>query len=417
MTEHNEERGGGGNTPASRSPQAVRGLIGSLVRRITSGDPFSASAIAAIFPPDTRNPDVSYRDFERETPYRFSDTAGHYTFIIDDEGNPPLDAPPGREGAPQIRINANQIANNAIEIETATEAALRGIRGMRVAVAHAEEELRQALTGVEDGYVTSDEGGNIGIPPPPLAQEPESDLRRLTFADFSIANQHYLPAEAIGLNTYASGSGQPPRRVDNESLDEDSLNQAVTDVYDLRGNPGFLVFTDTHEAEATAFSCNANGQHISAHPDDTLQINGRPVGFVTTSHRARKRVMGPFRTTPQVRTIKRHRQAKFAARRKARKLLRRFTTPEQWREYLQKGAVTVETKNAIYTLTPNWIAGVRCHPKRKGYRWFKRHKPALLYSDRLCIQPSKNVPTEDMIVAQKLLLENDEERFLKIAIA
>lgn len=92
-----------------------------------------------------------------------------------------------------------------------------------------------------------------------------------------------------------------------------------------------------------------------------------------------------------------------AAKERARKLLLEALAEEQQQELLANGYFHVETRNGTrrYRLSPTG------QPKRvhgeDGLAW------------AYCIHPDYGYPQDDIVLAQKLLLESDEDEFLRIA--
>lgn len=90
---------------------------------------------------------------------------------------------------------------------------------------------------------------------------------------------------------------------------------------------------------------------------------------------------------------------------RARELLKRHLTPRQWSDYIERGHFFVKTrKGHLYQIT-----AARDH---NIIRLNKRRKPMRV----LCVSIYEvDVPVEDIMLAQKLFLETQEDRFLKIA--
>lgn len=88
---------------------------------------------------------------------------------------------------------------------------------------------------------------------------------------------------------------------------------------------------------------------------------------------------------------------------RARKLLLDLLEEEQKEELLRDGWFHVETRDGTrrYRLSPN-SSPRRVHGE-DGAQW------------SYCIHPDYGYPQDDIVLAQKLLLESDEEMFLKIA--
>lgn len=117
-------------------------------------------------------------------------------------------------------------------------------------------------------------------------------------------------------------------------------------------------------------------------------------------------------TLPAVSDEQRERMAVEAAERRreaddakerARALLVECLTASQRREFNKDGWFHVETANGRrrYRLAPG-SAPLRVHGE-DGSRW------------SYCIHPDYGYPAEDTVLAQKLLLETDEDAFLRIA--
>jgi hypothetical protein len=92
------------------------------------------------------------------------------------------------------------------------------------------------------------------------------------------------------------------------------------------------------------------------------------------------------------------------AKARAKELLVAHLTPNQRREYEQHGCFHVVTrKKHRYLIKQGRISNV--------IRLNKRGKPIRAF----CIHPKIFVPDADTMLAQKLMLETDEEEFLRIA--
>lgn len=92
-----------------------------------------------------------------------------------------------------------------------------------------------------------------------------------------------------------------------------------------------------------------------------------------------------------------------AAKRRARKILKEFCTPEQWKQFLKQKTITVIGSHSgiVYTVILGRIHNVKVSSEESKYT--------------LCAHPQIMVPDEDTILAQKLMLECNEQEFLKIA--
>lgn len=149
-----------------------------------------------------------------------------------------------------------------------------------------------------------------------------------------------------------------------------------------------------------------DGQAVRAEIRDGHRWAIRNPGFEEPQRPPARR---PFRSTTRQRAYRREVQAEYAARRRARILLRRFCTPEQWQEYVRNDRLTVETKRSVFVLTQERIGGVEQIPKSRMGRPLHHH------ARRWCIHTPYGYPVEDMILAQKLAIENDEKAFLSRA--
>jgi hypothetical protein len=93
------------------------------------------------------------------------------------------------------------------------------------------------------------------------------------------------------------------------------------------------------------------------------------------------------------------------ARERARTLLERHLTPKQWLDYEEFGHFFIKTpKGHRYQIgSAHYQNVVRLNKRRKAMR-------------TLCVVVRDvNVPVEDLMLAQKLMLETQEDAFLKIA--
>lgn len=96
------------------------------------------------------------------------------------------------------------------------------------------------------------------------------------------------------------------------------------------------------------------------------------------------------------------------ARERAEKLLFENLTPRQAEELRAKGYFTV--------MGPPRREGQYQYRVRRGRSGnVTRHDQAGTPIERLCIHPVENVPDADTMLAQKLMIENEEELFLRIA--
>ena len=133
------------------------------------------------------------------------------------------------------------------------------------------------------------------------------------------------------------------------------------------------------------------------------------VPLAALKEQGRVSVRPVFRTSPASRRKHRDKQDRYSARRKARVLLRRFCTREQWSEYARDKRLRVETERSVFVLTQTRSGGVQQIPKsRSGI--LLRHR-----ARTWCIHTPYGFPVEDMILAQKLAIENDERAFLRSA--
>jgi hypothetical protein len=90
------------------------------------------------------------------------------------------------------------------------------------------------------------------------------------------------------------------------------------------------------------------------------------------------------------------------AKRKARVLLEEILSDEQRKQLADNAWFEVVTPKGTYRIRTGWSGNVDRYVDGK-------------LNDRYCIHPSEYVPNEDNMLAQKLLLEADEEAFLRIA--
>lgn len=96
---------------------------------------------------------------------------------------------------------------------------------------------------------------------------------------------------------------------------------------------------------------------------------------------------------------------RVAAQKKATELLLENLDAEQQIEFNQHKRFTVHVRGKVdqhYLIEYGYAGNVKLFHKGKAIAKF-------------CIHPAHNLPNEDVMLAQKLLLETNEEQFLKIA--
>lgn len=116
------------------------------------------------------------------------------------------------------------------------------------------------------------------------------------------------------------------------------------------------------------------------------------------------------------RTEEYNREAGLAQRR-ARALLVQHLTPEQRRTYEQHAYFDVDVNGKTYRVRQGTHGNVRLLERAKVSPAIFATVPAeppLIEKVSFCAQPS-GVPAEDAMLAQKLMLESDERKFLEIA--
>jgi hypothetical protein len=93
------------------------------------------------------------------------------------------------------------------------------------------------------------------------------------------------------------------------------------------------------------------------------------------------------------------------ARKRAKKLLHSHLDPEQRRELKRKGHFHVYgSKGNLYRIAARYPYNVRLAGEAKRSRMF------------FCLEPDDpEIPLEDVLLAQKLMLESDEGEFLRLA--
>jgi len=91
-----------------------------------------------------------------------------------------------------------------------------------------------------------------------------------------------------------------------------------------------------------------------------------------------------------------------AADRRAEELLRGALTAEQFRTLTRAGYLDIQSR-----LEPNRVYRVRRRGPVEVYELGQ-------YRFSLCLQPIKPLPTSDVVLLHKLLLEDDERRYLEI---
>lgn len=89
---------------------------------------------------------------------------------------------------------------------------------------------------------------------------------------------------------------------------------------------------------------------------------------------------------------------------KAELLLRSVLTPDQLTDYEKHQRFDVRSQHGnLYRLKYGKVRNIQ--------RLNHEHEPVMGY----CIHPKESVPVADVLVAQKLLIEGDEDRFLQTA--
>lgn len=109
------------------------------------------------------------------------------------------------------------------------------------------------------------------------------------------------------------------------------------------------------------------------------------------------------RQRERAKELKDREKERATAEKKAHRLLRYHLTPEQRREYQREDSFRIEVNG-------------RCYRIRKG----RAGNVDLIDAEgnrlrNYCIHPTAQVPNEDTMLAQKLLLEADEAAFLRTA--
>jgi hypothetical protein len=93
-----------------------------------------------------------------------------------------------------------------------------------------------------------------------------------------------------------------------------------------------------------------------------------------------------------------------AASARAKRLLKEVLTSEQWEQYLADGSFMVRSQSgAIYRLRHGWAGNVQLLDDTGRA------------TDSFCIHPRENVPYEDNLIAQMMMLTSQESEFLRVA--
>ena len=92
-----------------------------------------------------------------------------------------------------------------------------------------------------------------------------------------------------------------------------------------------------------------------------------------------------------------------AAVKKAEKLLKQHLNKDQLKTWKKSQYFDLKVGNRVYQIKRGWAGNVDLLTKEG--------KAKIKY----CIHPNTAMPIEDSLLAQKLLLENDEKQFLSIA--
>jgi len=92
------------------------------------------------------------------------------------------------------------------------------------------------------------------------------------------------------------------------------------------------------------------------------------------------------------------------AERRADQLLREMVAPEQYQRLVQLGYLEVPSR-----LVPNRVYRIPYSPGR--VRVYEDNRPVV----ELCVQPRETMPDSDLVVMHKLMIEGNEEEYLRIA--
>jgi hypothetical protein len=92
------------------------------------------------------------------------------------------------------------------------------------------------------------------------------------------------------------------------------------------------------------------------------------------------------------------------AQERAERLLRQILTPEDYGLLLRRGYLELPSK-----LHPQWVYRV---PRHQGQvKVFEGETPVLA----LCVQSVEPIPDADAVIMHKLMIEGDEETYLRVA--
>lgn len=152
---------------------------------------------------------------------------------------------------------------------------------------------------------------------------------------------------------------------------------------------------------ASSTSCTANAWFYWCDEAPVLSDEERAAVAARQAEQARQ---AAERRTVWERQRAKEAEERQAAEAKAEALLLEHLTPEQRDSYTRKKEFEVQTESGRrYRLRHGWAGNVD---------ELDENGRAV---NRLCIHPAVHVPNPDNLLAQKLLLQWDEERFRKIA--
>lgn len=211
-------------------------------------------------------------------------------------------------------------------------------------------------------------------------------------------------------------SAMPARRARtprvHDTISPSTVYVYITEIerfdFDIRVNAGNISFgfvvtraqiMDSYNLESIAYFCVSE---LQAHID---QICQRPDYSFRRIHEQRTELQGGYFVPPDFAEQIYSRQR--PVNEKALELLEECLTEtqlEQYREnkwFLVVGGETGDT----YQIN-NWEQ-INIHKWENGERT----------GEKLCVAPTENIPVEDHLLAQKLMIENEEDRFLELAIS
>lgn len=222
-----------------------------------------------------------------------------------------------------------------------------------------------------------------------------------------------IPCLTISGDSFLSGSlTVSSSAAANFTITSNVAHQELVESWGV-GAAEFMADAEAWSARAgQGWSDDVSGWHVTGEPvivqssSATTQLTIENTSGLTFGSDAWVPVLhgGGELSEERARQIRERQYAEDNAKWRARELLLRNLTPKQQDDYLYEGRFTVKTKRGHrYVIGKNWSQNI--------VRVNRRGKPMRVY----CVSVHGNVPLEDSILGQKLMLEHDEDHFLKVA--